>query len=123
LNSDFRIFSPEFIDYWKTISQLPEHDWQRWFHTHNIEVILRLDDDALDHVRNDLFLRNPSLALQYPKLSSENAAGDLDQRLKNWSTFPLEDGKCFIYSFKMEEQDRVVKMARNQNVKYFIFLI
>lgn len=68
-------FSSDFLNYWKKISSLPDSGWQRWFHSHDLEIILR--SDALDQCknRNDLFLRNTSLANQFPRLSCENSYG------------------------------------------------
>ena len=68
-------FSADFLNYWKKISSLPDSGWQRWFHSHDLEIILR--SDALDQCknRNDLFLRNTSLANQFPRLSCENSYG------------------------------------------------
>ena len=38
-----QLFSEKFFQYWNKISQLPERDWQRWFHTHHLEIVLRSD--------------------------------------------------------------------------------
>ena len=50
-----------------------------------------------DDIPSDLFLRNPNLGNQFPRINCDQSDAEIKKRLKKWSTFPLEDGRVYIY--------------------------
>ena len=91
------LLSPEFLDYWREISYLPCEFWQRWFHTHKFSIVLSSRREDIPH---DLFLLSTTLGNQFPRITADEAAHEINRRLKKWSTFPLEDGRIYIYIFE-----------------------
>ena len=93
-------------DVWKEIISLPEHNWQKWFHTHKLELILK-PNWIVDHVQpNDLFLRNSNLANQYPQIGADSSDSELGELLLKWKcslgdegtiSWHVDNRKTFVY--------------------------
>ena len=76
---------------------LPCETWQRWFHTHKFSIVLPSQPEDIPH---DLFILSTTLGNQYPRITTDDATAEINRRLKKWSTFPLEDGRIYIYIFE-----------------------
>lgn len=84
----------QFAQYWKQICMLDVNVWQKWMHTHRINIILMHDMP----LPKSLFLRNETD--RYLHIQCRQALAQLSELLKKTSDFILLENHSYIKLLK-----------------------
>lgn len=88
--SSRNVVHSQFAQYWKPICTLDINIWQRWMHTHRINVLLEHDMPLPKH------LHMPNASGRYMQIQCRQALASLSVLLKESSSFVMLENHSYI---------------------------